>query len=130
MKIECISNELTERQRQELGIVGAIRQAITPGKVYVVLGISIMPNRSKNGTGVFFEIENDWGQCRSISSCLFKITDDRCSKYWKARAGERGGFCIWPEHFYQEYFHDDLEEGRQEVKNIFREIVDQLSNEF
>ena len=82
MRVRCLATFLTAKQSALIGIDGSspIEVAITRGAEYVVLGITIMPSGSQNGSGAFFEVRNDWGQCQSISACLFEIVDPRCSR--------------------------------------------------
>lgn len=125
MRARCLGNFLREAQRAQIGLApgSSIEHALTPGKEYVVLGLSVSPPGARNGSGVFLSVCNDWGQYREVSICLFEIVDDRCSRYWRARIGGVSTLILWPDEFYSEFFLDDLSEGFSEPLAIFREVV-------
>ncbi|MEJ1250068.1 hypothetical protein [Denitratimonas tolerans] len=126
-----MSSFLKDDQRAAIGLPQgeSIRYAITPGSEYVVLGLSVKPQGSRNGSGLFVEIANDWGQCRGISISLFEVIDARCSKYWHVRSHENGTVLLWPEEFYEEYFLDDLIEGDARARQIFADLVSRMDTE-
>lgn len=131
MKVRCLNNFLREDQRAAIGLPQgeSIKHAITPGSEYVVLGLSVKPQGSRNGSGLFVEIANDWGQCRGISINLFEVVDAQCSKYWHVRNHEDGTVLLWPEEFYKEYFLDDLIEGESDACAIFEDLVSRMDAE-
>lgn len=131
MKVRCLNNFLREDQRVAIGLPQgeSIKHAITLGSEYIVLGLSVKPPGSRNGSGLFVEIANDWGQCRGISISLFEIVDARCSKYWIVKSREDGTVLLWPEEFYKEYFLDDLIEGEPDACEIFQELVTRMNTE-
>lgn len=131
MKIRCLSNFLNAEQRAKIGLPpgSSVEHAITPGTEYVVLGLAVEPEGAVNGSGLFVYVANDWGQCRSISICLFEIVDARCSRYWLARSHEDGTVLLWPEEFYVEYFLDDLIEDDANAREVFSKILLRMNAE-
>lgn len=131
MRVRCLSNFLKEEQRAKIGLPpgSSVEHAITPGTEYVVLGMSVKPQGSRNGSGLFVEIANDWGQCRGISICLFEIVDSRCSRYWLTRSHEDGTVLLWPEEFYRDYFLDDLIEGEPDARAAFEALLSRMNEE-
>ncbi len=65
----------------------------------------------------------------SIPLELFSITDNTVSKYWKVERHENGFIRLWPEEFFQEFFHDDLSEGVEEIKEIFKQVKEKMISE-
>jgi hypothetical protein len=132
MKVRCLSRSYTAQQRLEWGVKEFFNPEfeITPGEEYVVLGITSYAKDSPHGAGMFFEIQTAYGQCRSAPSCLSDVVDSRCSKYWMIRMNQDGGFVLWPEEFFAEFFHDDLSEGLKAAVDAFRQVVVRLYSEF
>jgi len=125
MRVRCLSKLLNSAQREKIGLPpgGSVEHAITPESEYVVLGLSVKPCGSPNGSGAFVYVVNDWGQCRAISICLFDVVESRCSKYWHAKRHEDGTLLLWPEEFYIDYFLDDLSEDDADAGELFKKLV-------
>lgn len=66
----------------------------------------------------------------SVPLCIFEIVDNRPSQYWKIQKRSEYEISLWPEEFYQEYFHDDLSDGVPEVVEIYKRVVERLEKEF
>ncbi len=133
MKVVCIRNVIDDAFASRVGLQeGAPRnyRSVTPGKEYVVLGLTYNPSLSSYAGKPVVEVKNDAGGLSSIPLFLFDITDHSASKYWKVRFSEDGCFTILPEAFYSEYFYDDLSEGVPEVRKSFDEVCQRLENEF
>ena len=98
------------------------------GKEYVVLGIS-HDTRSEYWITHLLELPDELGGCTYAPLCLFEITDPRPSIFWKAKIIDND-LTLWPPEFYREFFHDDLSEGKPEIKRVFDIVVDRLTYEF
>jgi hypothetical protein len=61
---------------------------------------------------------------------LFEIVDPRPSRFWVARKVNDFTLSLWPEEFYEDYFHDRLSDGEPIGVEAFRRVVDRLENEF
>lgn len=129
MKVRCLGNKFTDEQKEILGVPehqNPIYQ-LTIGKEYTVLGLSLSMDYMK---GVMLEIQEDHhSYCVSIPLCLFEIIDPRISAYWRAKQNKHN-LLLWPEEFYIDFFHDDLAEGRFEVKSIYDEVCKKMKSEF
>ena len=132
MRVRCINEELTEEEVKATGLPPG-RWDLTVGKEYLVLGITIPLGNPAHPRGVGLEIERDGGTVLTIPLALFEITDDRVSRFWKARVLETPVgrcLCLWPEEFYATYFFDDLSEGFPEVVRTYLAVRERLEREF
>jgi len=109
-------------------VKNGLEYELVVGKEYLVTGISFIPSNSQD-TQVLYEIVNDAGNLRPVPSTLFKVIDDRCSKYWIAKAKDSGTFSIRPKEFFRKYFHDDLSNGVGEIVAIYDDVVKKMMAE-
>lgn len=128
MKVICINNRLTREQKQALDIAqdNDFKYPFEVGQTYTVLGIS--GGTSSNISNTLLEMP--YFYIFPTPLCLFQIIDDRPSQYWKIQKHGDSRLTLWPEEFYQEYFHDDLSNGFPEVVEIYKRVVEKLEKEF
>ncbi len=132
MKVKCIATRINDEQKKMLRVMDNINPICDSrfiiGKEYMVLGISYETSPSY-WTTVLYELRDETGICLSVPACLFEIIDPRPSVFWRARHNFPN-FTLWPPEFYREFFHDDLSEGKPEIKRVFDIVVDRLTYEF
>ena len=126
MKVLCKSDHPSEKQLNDLNdtFYGNQVLPITPGKQYLVLGM-----QSTLGN-LWIELQGDTGNLISVPLCLFEIMDGRVSRHWIFKRWKDYDFTLWPESFYQEYYHDDLLEGVPNVVSDFRRLLNLLNAEY
>lgn len=127
MKVVCIRNRLTKEQKQALNIAeeNDFKYPFEVNRTYTVLGLS-----NRVGSDAAAILEMPYFYAFPAPLCLFEIVDDRPSQYWKIQKRSDYEISLWPEEFYQEYFHDDLSDGVPEVVEIYNRVVEQLEKEF
>lgn len=130
MKLNCVSQKL---QIIDLEILGEYPEKknhffITTGKEYVVFGLSFYSNRY--GKGCFVQILSDHNHLIDVPIKLFKITDNRSSRYWNIKINENGDMFLWPASFFEEFYHDDLSEGIDHIVKDFDLVKDKILTEF
>ena len=127
MKVRCLRRQLPAAEAAAAGIEPrAARGVITPGRVYLVLGIEFTVGLAHRGTGVFLQIHDDSARPTSAPLALFEIVDDRVSPEWVARELRPGMFALQPAEFFEPFFHNDLEEGDPSTTARYRRIVGEL----
>jgi len=102
---------------------------LSVGRDYTVLGILFVVESRVFGSAPLFDVEDDAGVCCPVPACLFEIVDARPSQYWRARGVGPFDLALWPEEFYQEYFHDHLSDGFAEEVRMFRDLTQRLKGE-
>ena len=129
MRVRCVSDELSPEQIAATGFPPGLWD-VTPGEEYLVLGITVFPpgDDSYMPCGLGFEIEGDGGTVMTFPVQLFEVVDERPSRYWRFRILERC-IALWPEEFFEEFFFDDLSEGRVETERIYRRVREALEKE-
>ena len=133
MRVKCLDVSLTSEQKLFLGVPESVRtrHQITVGATYTVLGLSFVIGSHFFGSGPVLEILDDASPCISlVPLCLFEIVDPRPSRFWVARKVNDFTLSLWPEEFYEDYFHDRLSDGEPIGVEAFRRVVDRLENEF
>lgn len=132
MLAKCIARGLTEEQRKATNASARFnpRFQVTADNEYLILGISFIPDPTVFGNTCLYMIEDDAGRCVSLPSVLFDITDPRVSRYWIARPNGEFGVTLWPEEFYEAYFHDRVTDYEPEASAAFRDTVARLEAEF
>jgi hypothetical protein len=58
------------------------------------------------------------------------MTDGRVSRFWLAKAPEQLNLTLWPEEFYQEFFHDRVTDGDRNALDTLKAVVRRLEAEF
>lgn len=93
------------------------------GKEYLVLGIMIYPG-GPYGCVPLLQIDAfGSGTILSYPLTLFRITDERVSRYWQTHFDpEDGTLMLWPELFYTRAFIDRLSNGEEELEKRYREL--------
>jgi hypothetical protein len=124
MKVTCIQDRLINDQKLKLGIAteNDFKYPFEIGETYTVLGITCRMGQTI--------LEMPYFYIFPAPMCLFAITDERPSSYWKIKKIDENKISLWPEEFYQEYFHDDLSDGIPEVISIYKQVVRKLEEEF
>lgn len=130
MKVKCLATSLTVQQKSDLGLMNNQdpQYPYTVGQTYTVLAMS-----SKVGVnaGTLLQLQKvPMDYIISVPLCLFDIVDDRPSSYWRIQKRSDYEISLWPEEFYQEYFHDDLSDGVPEVVEIYKKVLERLEKEF
>lgn len=132
MKVKCIATRISDEQKKSIGMKSDIDPSYDTsfviGKEYVVLGIS-HDTRSEYWTTHLVHLKDELGGCTYAPICLFEIIDPRPSIFWRAKIMD-DDLVLWPVEFYREFFHDDLSEGKPEIKKVFDIVVDRLTYEF
>src|SRR4029077_7096980 len=97
---------------------------ITPGKEYIVFGLTIGIESDSAGKGLFIDHLSDspLGYLVSTPACLFEIVDGTASRHWQLRIQKDGAVTRWPPSFYREYYHDDLSSLVPEVVQDFQRV--------
>jgi len=132
MKVRCIQNVIDDDLASKVGLPNGapkLYRSVTPGKDYVVLGLSYSPSTTCYGGQPVVEIKNDTGRLSSIPLFLFTVLDNKASKYWHLRHNENGLLTLFPESFYIDFYHDDLSEGVTEIEKDFQQVCLLLENE-
>lgn len=132
MWVKCLARRLTEEQRKESGASDRYNPQfqVTEEKEYLVLGISFLVNSPVYGNCCLFTVLDDAARCISLPSALFEVMDPRVSQYWVARSNDQFGLTLWPEEFYEEYFHDRVTDYEPEAVAALRAVVRRLESEF
>jgi hypothetical protein len=131
MIVRCNATRLDETYRRRVGGDPKLHTdfQLTIGKEYIVLGITFVVQSPICGSGILFDLEDDFGFCFSTPAQLFDIVDPRPSAYWMARRFGDDDLALWPEEFYRPSFHDRLSDGHQEERIAFRDLVSRLTAE-
>jgi hypothetical protein len=132
MTATCIALSLTEDQRMQLGATPQLQSVyqLSVGKEYTILGVLFVVQSSIFGSEPLFDIQDDMGFCNSVPACLFEVADARPSRYWRAKRVGSFDLALWPEEFYQEFFHDHLSNGMPDEVEIFKDLTQRLKSEF
>lgn len=132
MRVRCLARELTEEQREASSAPSVFkpRYQITEGRVYTVLGISFFLSSSVFGKCCLYSIQDDAGRCVFVPNALAEITDGRASSFWIAKMDDDFNMTLWPEEFYQEFFHDRLSDAEPEAVDAFKCAISRLEAEF
>jgi hypothetical protein len=125
MKVVCrhsrIDDDLANRCRLD-GEAPRLYGSLTPGKEYIVLGITFSCGATAYGGHPAFEVENDAGWLSLAPAFLFEIVDGSASIHWRCRVRHNGVLELEPESFFRPYYHDDLSEGVPAVVQDFKEV--------
>jgi hypothetical protein len=97
---------------------------LTINKEYLVFGLHF---RDKGH--IVLQCVSDSGNLIFAPINIFEIIDDSVSSAWKIKYWEDGEITLWPEDFYEGYFHEDLSEGILEIVDKFKKIQQHISNE-
>ena len=130
MLIRCKSTTLSDDHVAALG--GSIHPQlydVTELTTYLVLGLTFYIASRVNGSGVYVEMEDDFGLLVSVPLFLFDIIDGRPSQYWVSRFREGGSFALWPPSFFGECHRDRLSEGVADVRRNYEIVRAQLREE-
>jgi hypothetical protein len=130
MKVRCIQNELTDRQRSELGSHASQNFAVTKEKTYLVLGIWYLYKSAYIGSGVFMLVIGDHGYPVPVPLVLFEVVDPRPSCKWTLTKDGEYEASLLPRELQDKYFIDRLTDGERDDVEIFKKLVVDLENEF
>ena len=133
MKVKCVSNIIDNDFAEQKGMISPqpiYSGSLTIGKLYTVLGMFFAPQLMDYFAGQpAVEIKDDVGNLSSCPLFMFEVVEQTPSKYWKIKYSESGNLTLYPESFYQEYYHDDLSEGIPEVEADFVMVCETLEKE-
>lgn len=131
MKVICRQKSLSDEQKTALGFSmsqAGVGYELTVGQEYTVLGISLQSQSIWN-KGAIALLRDDIGRCASAPMCLLEISDKRLSKYWFASKKGEFDISLWPKEFDDEYFLDDLSDGKKNVVQMFDRVCSLLDEE-
>src|SRR5258705_244668 len=113
MKVRCLAKRPTMDQVKQFGLDPRIDNSshVTPGQCYTVLAITACGVASQFRSGVYLDLVDDYGRWSESPLFLFDIVDTRPSKFWVARKFPDSTLALWPESFFQEFYHDLLTDG-------------------
>jgi hypothetical protein len=131
MQAKCLASGLTDEQREATNASARFRPRyqVTEGRGYLVLGLSFVLNSPVYGNCCLFTIQDDADRCILVPSLLFEITDPRSSRFWIARDFGASNFTLWPEEFYDEFFHDRATDGDAQAVAVVRSVSGRLYEE-
>ena len=127
MKIKCLT--ATPTLRGESVRVPGLDLGLTPGADYLVLGITLLTERTIWKDAIVYQVLSKHQQITHAPSSMFEIVDGRVSRYWTLKM-EPSGAHIQPSAFHAKFFHDRLSDGQPEEVAAFREAVLLLDGEF
>ncbi|EPS8495175.1 hypothetical protein ACVH8U_004141 [Yersinia enterocolitica] len=129
MKVTCTATRLSSHHKQVMGLEAdeEPNYPFVVGETYTVLGIH---TQAGYYAGTMLHMPSPGGYIIPTPLCLFEVIDDRPSRYWRIQKYDDYHITLWPEEFYQEYFHDDLSDGVPEVIEIYNSVVKRLEKEF
>ena len=132
MRIRCIRTEFSEAEKERFGIANIAPNSfrLTVGTEYLVLGLSFMDKSSVLGEGLCVDISGNGVYITPAPLRFFEITDPRSSRHWILSQNQAGIFCLWPQSFFQPFYHDLLSDGDASVSEDFRHTVAVLATEF
>lgn len=130
MRAKCIALLPDAEQAKQLGIDKHYHPErmgfnIRVGQEYLVFAITFL-----GGVPWVDILSQSGAYVYSVPLCLFEIMDGVVSKYWVARVGQNGDFCLWPPSFYTPYYHDDLTNGVPEVVKDFQRVRQLIMEEY
>lgn len=129
MKVECNCNQVNAEKVLDLslGLQGGLTyNQITVGERYEVLSITAHSLSQYYGSQPSIEIIDDNGSLSSIPLFLFNIIDPSPSSHWKLSCERDGTLKLWPEEFYEPYFHDDLSNGYKNALDGLRSVIERF----
>ncbi len=132
MIVQCVKNEVDDSLATEINVGRAGRRkyfSVEVGKQYVVMGLSYKPKTEMFGNSPVVQVVDKDGALIFIPLALFEIIDSSPSEYWRVKWDSEGFLMLYPEPFYERYFHEDLMEGVGEIRKIFEEVVCLLEEE-
>lgn len=110
MRVQCIRlvNSIT-------GEPESSNSWLTVGKEYVVLAVSILPER-----GAMFRIVGDDGHTPALfEACQFAVTATDIPSIWKVQSGEDNGLEFGPSSWLRRGFWEDYFDGAQNARGDF-----------
>ncbi len=131
MIVECLRTELRHQEKARLGASFSPRQGrlLQVGNRYPVLGLQYDVGSIIWGTGAWVQVPIARDRLLFAPLYLFEIVDARPSRHWHIRHWPDGAVTLWPSSFYQEYFHGDLEVGKEQAIETFSTVLVQVIEE-
>lgn len=131
MKVRCTADNANPVFQDALNPALKWGCSITPGRIYLVLGLSFSIELMFHGRGVSVEIVDDDDQWAILPLRLFEIVDGRPSRYWRAKQIDQGpGLVLSPPSFQRLYWADDLTDGKPDIIADFDAVLAKLRAEF
>jgi len=132
MQVHCLSNQATPEQVQQYGLDSRVDHHfdVTPGRTYTVIGLTMVAGSWASGVGVALDLLDDFGRWSIQPLFLFEVVDPRPSQYWIAKKVGEAELALWPESFFQDFYHDHLTDGLPEEVADFKRVCALLDAEF
>ena len=132
MKVRCLANQATSEQAQKYGLDPRVdhRFDVTPDRTYTVIGLTMMVKSWSSGAGVALDLLDDFSRWSIQPLFLFEVIDPRPSRYWVAKKLGEAELALWPESFFQDFYHDHLTDGVPEVVADFKRVCGLLEAEY
>jgi len=132
MKVRCLANVATADQVKRYGLDPRVehRYYVTPGKEYLVLALTAVAGDSAYGPGVTVDVLDDFERWSIKPLFLFEVVDPRPSRYWLAKKVGEAELALWPESFFQDFYHDHLTDGVPDVVADFKRVCGLLEAEY
>jgi hypothetical protein len=125
MRVRCIRSELTQGEIARIGGSVADRNswAVTPGREYLVFGLTFALGRGDLGRGTWVDYEEpSQGEYLLFAPiALFEVVCPSASRLWELRA-DADAATLWPGPFYEPAFHDRLSDGAKDALVTFRRV--------
>ena len=124
MKVICLYNEILDSLAKKLNLskgIPRLYKSISPGKEYIVLGLTYRPSEACYAGYPVIEIKNDTDGISIVPLFMFEVVDPSASRHWLVKF-EQDTLKILPKSFYSNYYHDDLSEGIPEVVEDFKRV--------
>jgi hypothetical protein len=129
--VECLRTELSSEENVRLGASFPPRQGrlLQVGNRYPVLGLQYDVGSIIWGTGAWVQVPVAVDRLLFAPLYLFEVFDARPSRHWQLKHWPDGAITLWPTLFYQEYFHGDLEVGKEQALETFSAVLAELIEE-
>jgi hypothetical protein len=127
MRVKVLDHWADVLPRTVLGSRPPPKLFISPGKEYLVYGLSLPQNSTVYGRVLLCEVIDDDGNLISTPIDIFEVTDRQIPAIWRAESRD-GSFFLWPETFLRKFFFDDLSEGDPETIDAFRVVREAIED--
>ncbi len=124
MKVRCIADRPDAKATEALVAAkmywsGRMTYGVKVDREYLVYGMHLWQSIPfvyvLTSTEVTIHLTN-------VPLSLFEITDERVSRFWKVRYWPDGDVTLWPSSLYQDFYIEDLVEGKEAVVQDFQRL--------
>lgn len=124
MKVQCVVDrpdaEATEALvSAKMYVPGRMTYGVKIGREYLVYGLHLWRSIPfvyvLTSTEVTIHLTN-------VPLSLFEVTDERVSRFWKVRHWPDGDVTLWPTSLYQDYYIEDLFDGKEVIVQDFQRL--------